>query len=611
MNITDLIVEFVKEGNVVEFPGMGTLTSTNVDAHHDASNGTYYPARRSVTMTGELSGSKAIIRRIADKECVTNDIAEQMWNNYVAALKDKLQRVPSGHEFPGIGTMRLAGRSVLFDALEGLDLDADKRHEQPLENVATYTPKAVADPFAAFDKPAPKPEPEPEPAPIPEPEPVHIPEPEPIPAPQPEPKPEPIVEIPAAPAPKPEPAPAPVEQPAPEPAPIPEPAPVKKPTSSDEHFNEVKKLLDAIPESPKDPKEIRRAEKAAAKAEKEARKAAAQRERDAAKDSALAAMEEEKRLKAQEKEARRQEKAAAKAKKKEEKAKDDEDKKGHPLLWILLILLLLGGGATYYFTQVRNSGPRNGDCSQDVTLSYKDQFTGDRALLQFQENDIRYSVGEVHKFMADYIHTFLAARHYNNAFAPMMHEVDVYASNRLRELMVEGFCPKRLFPYDDFWMDHMYGEYKEAGAHYYRCQVQGELMDLNMLEGLLDEIVSTYGLHADGYGMAALGGANGRGNANANAKNDKPFEEVVPEAPTFKNSKQGFDIIAGFFTSKKSANKCANQLKALGSDAYIISKAGGFYVSMGSAPTYTAAQAMEKHIKSWYKSDVTIKNFNE
>jgi hypothetical protein len=52
-------------------------------------------------------------------------------------------------------------------------------------------------------------------------------------------------------------------------------------------------------------------------------------------------------------------------------------------------------------------------------------------------------------------------------------------------------------------------------------------------------------------------------------------------------------------------------LKALGSDAYIISKSGGYYVSMGSAPTRTAAEAMEKHIKSWYKSDVKIYNFNE
>ena len=124
----------------------------------------------------------------------------------------------------------------------------------------------------------------------------------------------------------------------------------------------------------------------------------------------------------------------------------------------------------------------------------------------------------------------------------------------------------------------------------------------------------TLGLHADGYGYGygADGTAGGRGRAAATKPaSDKPYVEVVPEAPTFKDSKQGFDIIAGFFTSKKSANKCANQLKALGSDAYIISKSGGYYVSMGSAPTRTAAEAMEKHIKSWYKSDVKIYNFNE
>ena len=144
--------------------------------------------------------------------------------------------------------------------------------------------------------------------------------------------------------------------------------------------------------------------------------------------------------------------------------------------------------------------------------------------------------------------------------------------------------------------------------------MQGELLTRDVLDGILDDIISTLGLRADGYGLNGYaGGANGGRGANGNnvKKNDQPYEEVVPEAPTFRNSKQGFDIIAGFFTSKKSANKCANQLKALGSDAYIISKSGGYYVSMGSAPTYTAAQAMEKHIKSWYKSDVSIKNFNE
>jgi hypothetical protein len=579
MNITELIVEFVQQGNVVEFPGMGTLTGSNVSAHHDTATGTYYPARRTVVMNNALSGSKAIIRHIAEKECVTNDIAEQMWNNYIAALEDKLRRTASGHEFPGLGTMRMKGSSVVFDALPDLDLDANKRHEQPLEHVATYTPKAVADPFAAFDKPAtPAPEPEPEPAPIPEPEPVH--------APTPTPEPEPVVVPPI------------VETPA--------------PTSNADHLSEVKRMLDEIPSSPKDAKEKRMAEKAAAKAEKEARRAAEEAEKAAARKAETALREQERAAKEQAKAAKEQEKMAAKAKKQEKK---EEKKRRHGWLWILLILLLLllGCGAYYYFTQMRT--PKGESCAREVELSYKDQFTDDRNLLVFDEKDINRSTILVHNFMADYVHQFLLARHYGNAFAPVMSQVDQYADSRLHELMVEGYCVKRFFPYEDFWLKRNYAEYKEAGANYYRCKVQGELMNLDFLDGLLDDIIVGLGLHADGYGLNGYGagGNGGRGNANANAnkKNDQPYVEVVPEAPTFKNSKQGFDIIAGFFTSKKSANKCANQLKALGSDAYIISKSGGYYVSMGSAPTYTAAQAMEKHIKSWYKSDVSIKNFNE
>ena len=579
MNITELIVEFVQQGNVVEFPGMGTLTGSNVSAHHDAATGTYYPARRTVVMNNSLSGSKAIIRHIAEKECVTNDIAEQMWNNYIAALNDKLHRTASGHEFPGLGTMRLKGSSVTFDALPDLDLDANKRHEQPLENVATYTPKAVADPFAVFDKPA-----------------TPAPEPEPIPEPTPAPEPEPVA------------APAPTPKPAAEPLPPIEPTPA--PTSKSDHLSEVKRMLDEIPSSPKDAKERRMAEKAAAKAEKEARRAAEEAEKAAARRAEMALRDKEKAAKEQAKAAKEEEKRAAKAKKEEEK---EDKKKRRGWLWILLLLLLLllGGGAYYYFTQMHT--PKGESCAREVELSYKDQFTDDRNLLEFDEKDINRSTILVHNFMADYIHQFLLARHYGNAFAPVMNQVDQYADSRLHELMVEGYCVKRFFPYEDFWLKRNYAEYKEAGANYYRCKVQGELMNLDLLDGLLDDIIVSLGLHADGYGLNGYGAGagGGRAAANANKKNDQPYVEVVPEAPTFKNSKQGFDIIAGFFTSKKSANKCANQLKALGSDAYIISKSGGYYVSMGSAPTYTAAQAMEKHIKSWYKSDVTIKNFNE
>lgn len=605
MNITDLIVEFIKQGNVVEFPGMGTLSSSNVSAHHDAATGTYHPARRTVSMVESLTGNKAVIRYIADKECVTNEIAEQMWANYMAALKDKLQRSPGGHEFPGIGVMRYEGSKVRFDVVEGLDLDADKKHEQPLENVSTYTPKTVADPFAAFDKPA--------------------------------------VAKPAAEA-------APQEQPAPaaeraedrqetapvsvvppvvvsEPEPV-KPEPVKQETpSTADHLSEVKRMLDEIPASPKSSKEIRRAEKAAAKAEKEARKAAEESEkakaREREKASAKAAKEkEEARRNAEEaekrrtKEAERAEAAAQKREKAErKKGEEKKEKRGHAWLWILIILLLLLiGGGGYYLTQVYSPAAKGESCAREVELSYSDQFTNDVALLKFEEQDIRSNVGKLHGFMADYVKGFLVSRHYGNAFAAVMAKVDEYANNRLHELMVEGYCVKRFFPYEDFWFEHNYGEYKDRGAHIHRCTVQGELMNEDLLDGILDDVVVAMGLHPDGFGYGYAGGggaAAGGGNTAAKPANDKPYVEVVPEAPTFRNSKQGFDIVAGFFTSKRSANKCANQLKALGSDAYIISKSGGYYVSMGSAPTRTAAEAMEKHIKSWYKSDVKIYNFNE
>ena len=594
MNITDLIVEFIQQGNVVEFPGMGTLTGNNVNAYHDAATSTYYPARRTVVMTETLAGNKAVIRRIAERECVTNEIAEQMWVNYVSALKDKLQRNPQGHEFPGLGCLRLSGSKVVFEALEGLDLDADKKHEQPLENVATYTPKVEEDPFAAFEKPAaPKP-------------PVE------------EPKKEPVVEqVKVTPAVAP-----------PPPAPEVVAAPVVTPVSQADHLSEVKRKLDEIPSSPKSAKEIRRAEKAAAKAEKEARKAAEEAEkararemeeaRKAAEENAKAlAKEREQNAKKAAKEKEKAERAALKQEKTEKKEKKEKKEKRHTGLWLLLLLLLLLiGAAIYYFTCVYQKAPKHESCAQDVTLSYRDQFTDNYALLKFEEMDIRKNAGLLHDFMADYVKSFLVGRHYGNAFAAVMNQVDQYADGRLHELMVEGYCVKRFFPYEDFWLERNYGEYKDAGAHYYRCMVQKELMDFDLLDGILDDVVMNLGLHADGYGYGygangAGGNAAGKGRANANAVSDKPYEEVVPEAPTFKDSKQGFDIIAGFFTSKKSANKCANQLKALGSDAYIISKSGGYYVSMGSAPTRTAAEAMEKHIKSWYKSDVKIYNFNE
>ncbi len=641
MNITDLIVDFIKEGNVVEFPGMGTLTSSTVSAHHDAASGTYYPARRTVVMNNTLNGNQAIIRKIAESECVTVEIAEMMWKNYVDALKDKLQRDPNGHEFNGVGTMRLAGSKVVFAAKEGLDLDADKRREQPLENVATYTPKNVEDPFAAFEKPA-------APAPAPTPAPVAKPEPVPAPAPKPEPKPVP------APEPKPEPKPAPAPRPEPEPKPQPVEkvaAPEAKPieentfksfiepvaattaaadaTASSEHLSEVKKMLDEIPASPKNSREVRRAEKAAAKAEKEARKAAEKAEKESAKKAALLAKEKEAAAKEAEKALRQHEKAA-KVEKEEvivtapitptpAQAKGEKKKKRGWLWIVLLLLLALIACAVYYFL-FRGSAVSGESHSKEVAWSRYDAadlmpmgaIDFDMLNMQeFDENRIAGTVNDVHVYMSEYIHNFLLARHYSNAFVPMMNSIDQYAGDRLHELMVPGMSSKRFHPYTDFWMDRHANNYKAWGARYYQYKVQEELMDVELLENVLDDLVVRLGLHADGFGLThKAAAAKGKDNQFKSLV-ERPFEETVPEAPTFRNSKQGYDIIAGFATDKRKANKLANQLKKLGSDAYIISKSGGYYISMGSAPTLTAAQAMENHIKTWYQGPVSIKNFND
>jgi cell division septation protein DedD len=87
--------------------------------------------------------------------------------------------------------------------------------------------------------------------------------------------------------------------------------------------------------------------------------------------------------------------------------------------------------------------------------------------------------------------------------------------------------------------------------------------------------------------------------------------QVDKDAPAFvyveKDSKQGFDIIAGFYLNKNTAAKMTARLHELGCDAYIIEKNDMFYVSMGSAPTRTKAEALYNHIKSWYDGDIVIK----
>jgi cell division septation protein DedD len=142
--------------------------------------------------------------------------------------------------------------------------------------------------------------------------------------------------------------------------------------------------------------------------------------------------------------------------------------------------------------------------------------------------------------------------------------------------------------------------------------VQSELMNLSLLNELLDQLVDALGMQQEEKEYTAAEVQQVRAQEREAVVKKKPAveeEPVVAPAYTTKESKQGFDVIAGFYINKATANKMASRLHAQGCDAYIIEKNDGYYVSMGSAPTRTKAEALFNHLKSWYDGDIAIKQW--
>ena len=174
MNITDLIVELLQQGQKVELPGIGTFDSVMQSPRHDAATRIYYPATRNIVFSDSTTGDNSIVKTIAGRECVGDDVAQQMWNNYIDALQDKMNRTGE-HQFGNLGTLSKSGSGFAFNMTEGVVIEAGSTNEKPLEEVKTYDHSNSDDPFAQFDadmpavtvvqKPEPKPMPEPEPEP--------------------------------------------------------------------------------------------------------------------------------------------------------------------------------------------------------------------------------------------------------------------------------------------------------------------------------------------------------------------------------------------------------------------------------------------------------------
>lgn len=653
MNITDLIVELLENGQKVVMPGIGTLDTVQRAAHHDPATRTYYPAGRAVAFSEECNGESDIVKILAERECINEEVAKQMWLNYIDALTDKVKH--SGHHtFGRLGALTCSDKRTFgFKMTEGLVLDADKKGEMPIAEVKIYNHEGEEDPFARFDEEA-------------------------------------------APAPQ---APA-QETPAPEPMPEPKPAtePVAKPetmpTEEDGHWNEsLKKLEDMTKERPvSDPKAEARAEKERIKAEKKAeverlkmekkaaeeeryeeelrnkqrkdaekreaeekRKAAeemrkaeerAEKERikaekeaeasrkKAEKEAAKAEYKSEKeRIKAEKKaaalaaKAAREDAKAAKVakgddtiveKKAEKKARKDDGKKKSKapvIVLVIVLLLLLCGGAAYYLLNRDNAAqPATTTASTThIDASPVNSLTFNPDMIDYTGREIAEQGDMVCLFMNEYINTYLADRNFTGARVPMMDRIRQYVSERLEQMLGERFAVQRLISYNDYIYNYNEPFLKNRYARSCRGKVQSELMDYRWLDDMLYRMADELGLQPDGAGRKTAAEVQQVKENEKKVIERRQAAAQTGEPPVYvyveKGSKQGFDLIAGFYLNKMTAAKMTAKLHDMGCDAYIIEFNDLYYVSMGSASSQTAAEALYKHVKSWYDGDVVIKKW--
>ena len=678
MNITDLIVELLEKGQKVVMPGIGTLDTVQRTAYHDPATHTYYPAGRAIAFSEASDEECDIVKVLAERECINEEVAKQMWLNYIDALTDKVKR--SGrHTFGRLGTLTCDDKRTFgFKMTEGLVLDADSKGEMPLQDVKTYDHEGEEDPFARFDE----------------------------------------EETPTQEAPAAEVEPEPVQ----EPVAVPEPMPGKEESHWDESLKKLEDMEKEMPAS--DPKADERTEKERIKAEKKAeaeriklekkaaeqqryeeemlekqRKEAEKREaeekrkaaeemrkaeeraekerikaekqaeasrRKAEKEAAKAdAKAEKERIKAEKKAAalaamaarenakaeaaarsnanmdtakqaaaqlaqeerqrREAEKQATKAEKKaekerrraEKKANKDDDKKRRiwPIILIILALLLLCGGAAYYLLS-RNNGAKPATTTESTThidAPAVTPFTFNPDMIDYSGREIAEQGDMVCIYMRDYINTYLADRGFSSARVPMMDRIRQYANERLEQMLGERFAVQRLLSYDDYIYNYNESFLKNRYARSCRGKVQSELMSYRALDDMLYRLADELGLQPGNGGQKTAAEVQ-----QVKADEQKEIERRKQAAPPTdspvyvyveKGSKQGFDLIAGFYLNKNTAAKMTAKLHDMGCDAYIIEFNDLYYVSMGSASSQTAAEALYKHVKSWYDGDLVIKKW--
>ncbi|MBQ9639737.1 MAG: SPOR domain-containing protein [Bacteroidales bacterium] len=656
MNITDHIVTFLKQGRTVEIANVGTLTSHSVSAHYDADTATFYPTRDVVTFTTEVVGNKDIIAFIAEQECVGMSTAEQMWKNYTDALLAKLESQAS-HSFPGLGSLQRTAGTYAFNVEPGVGIDTDILTSSPLADIHLYTPAAgEEDPFLRFEAEWVEPQPTtPQPIP-PEPEPLTVEQPSTEPTTEFAPKPNvetKIEEVPPAPQPttEPEPEPVPEVEAATTPKVTPEADAESAPSQPEEDVVEQTATATSVPqpEPEAEPKVVGQpaAEETAPVIPEPANIEEPQPEEPS--ESASEALHELQAMENLGAESGSEQTAPTKRKK-------------HTWLWIILLLLLLliGAAAFYYFkiyrpantpsaptekldieqmvsdsqgteqtstptyssgiaddrweetpaTMDNNSNEvapqtiepsdqptpvaapgRDNRLAAETMYSYTNIFTFSTDNIEFNDSELTAYAANIASTLQPYIASYAKSKRYSKATALLQEKVAATAANQLRErLRKRPNSVMQILTYKDYVRQYCADDIKQRKAAQQMAAVQAELMDAATLDQMLDEVLRNHEVEADAVKAATPVAA-------------KPAATL---SHVQSSSKQGFDIVAGFYVNKSTADKMAASLKKKGCDAYIIDKNGLYYVSMGSAASRTKAEALYNHIKEWYKGDIAI-----
>ena len=224
-------------------------------------------------------------------------------------------------------------------------------------------------------------------------------------------------------------------------------------------------------------------------------------------------------------------------------------------------------------------------------------FTFDHNLIPIDNADevIEGTTKTIVEVVEPRMEVFLKRQHYTTAKALMVERLNEYIVKRLKELFDNNFFhPARLVNYDNYITDYCTDKLQRKRVSKAKQTIISEIQVNDLLDEYLNELIAAGLVQRDKI---------------VYKPKPKKVEPAVPVAEMRIRSKQGFDIIAGFFKSRDNAAREADRFRRRGADAYVITKGNLYYVSLGSAPSQTAAEALLRQLRTWNKENMVIKKW--